>query len=51
MFKKILSTLLTAAFITGLGVSLAGCNTVAGAGQDISHAGDKITDEANEHKK
>lgn len=29
---------------------LAGCNTVAGAGQDMSHAGHEITGEANEHK-
>lgn len=26
------------------------CNTVAGAGQDVSHAGHEITEEANEHR-
>ena len=28
----------------------AGCNTVAGAGEDVSHAGHAVTGEANEHK-
>lgn len=30
---------------------LAGCNTVAGAGQDISKGGQKIEQEAQEHKR
>jgi predicted small secreted protein len=30
---------------------LAGCNTVAGAGQDISKGGQKIQEEAQEHKR
>jgi predicted small secreted protein len=28
----------------------AACNTMAGAGEDVSHAGHEITGEANEHK-
>lgn len=50
MFKKALASILTVAFLCGLSVSLAACNTIAGAGQDISRGGDKIKDEANEHK-
>ena len=30
---------------------LAGCNTVAGAGEDISKGGQKIQSEAQEHKR
>jgi predicted small secreted protein len=30
---------------------LAGCNTVAGAGEDISKGGQKIQQEAQEHKR
>ncbi|MEP2758793.1 entericidin A/B family lipoprotein [Parvibaculum sp.] len=33
-------------FLIGIGV--AACNTVAGAGQDIENTGDAIQDEANE---
>ena len=29
---------------------LAACNTVAGAGQDMSHAGHEVTGEAREHQ-
>ncbi len=28
----------------------AACNTMAGAGEDVSHAGHEITGEANEHR-
>jgi predicted small secreted protein len=28
----------------------AACNTVAGAGQDMSHAGHEVTEEAHEHQ-
>lgn len=28
----------------------AACNTVAGAGQDMSHAGHEVTEEAREHQ-
>jgi predicted small secreted protein len=50
MFKKILASLLTVGFLSGLTITLSACDTVAGAGQDISHAGDKITDEAEKNK-
>ncbi len=40
------------AFAIALGSSaLTGCSTVQGAGQDISKAGSKISEEAQEHKK
>lgn len=32
-------------------VALTGCNTVQGAGQDISKAGQKVQEEAQEHKR
>ena len=33
-----------------LSVTVAACNTVEGAGQDIQKAGSKVEGEANEHK-
>ncbi len=39
-------------FSLALGSSaLTGCNTIHGAGQDVSKAGSKISEEAQEHKK
>ena len=39
-------------FALALGSSaLTGCNTMQGAGQDISKAGAKVSEEAQEHKK
>ena len=32
-------------------LTLTGCNTVSGAGKDLSAAGNKVTEEAQEHKK
>ena len=51
MFKRILASLLAVAFLSGLTVTLSACNTIAGAGEDISRGGDKIREEANEHKR
>ncbi len=31
-------------------VTMTGCNTIEGAGQDIQHGGKAIEDEAQEHK-
>ncbi|MGZ5047287.1 MAG: entericidin A/B family lipoprotein [Usitatibacter sp.] len=39
------------AIIIGASFFLAGCNTVEGAGKDVSAAGAKTTQEAQEHKK
>ncbi len=43
MLKKTLMLVLTAAFI----VSIAGCNTVEGVGEDIQAAGEGIQDAAD----
>src|SRR4051812_5462718 len=48
MTKKIV--LLLAMLSFGL-MPLAGCNTVQGAGKDVERAGQKVQDEAVEHKK
>jgi predicted small secreted protein len=48
MLKKLM--LLLIAVTLGSPVLLTGCNTMQGAGRDISKAGDKIQDEATEHK-
>jgi predicted small secreted protein len=34
----------------GASTILSGCNTVEGAGKDVSKAGHKVSEEANEHK-
>jgi predicted small secreted protein len=48
--KRILSSILAAVTLAGAFVVLTGCNTMAGAGQDISKGGNAITREADEHK-
>ena len=50
MIKKILVSMLTTMFLAGAVATLTGCNTVEGAGKDIERGGEKIKDEANEHK-
>ena len=45
---KRLALLLTFAFAGT--AALAGCNTISGAGQDISKGGHAITNSAEEHK-
>ena len=49
MTSKILLLLLSLSFSLGTAM-LSGCNTVAGAGQDISKGGQKTEQEAQEHK-
>jgi len=51
MTKKLISTLLATAFVAGAFATLAGCNTVKGAGKDIEKGGEKVQQEAVEHKK
>jgi len=51
MINKIVTSLLAALFMAGLFGSIAGCNTVEGAGKDIQAGGAAIKDEAREHKK
>lgn len=50
MFKKILSSVLAAAYLIGLIGALTACNTMEGAGKDIEKGGEKIQEEAVEHK-
>jgi predicted small secreted protein len=49
MFNKMFASLLAALFVAGLFGTVAGCNTVAGAGQDIEQGGKAIKSEAKEH--
>jgi predicted small secreted protein len=50
MLKKTVTLLIALSFIPGVAL-MSGCNTVQGAGQDISKAGQKVEKEAAEHKK
>jgi entericidin A len=47
MTKKILSALILAGTV-GVLLSVSACNTVAGAGKDVEHAGDAIHDKAKD---
>jgi entericidin B len=44
------TVLLMAALVLG-SISLSACNTVQGAGKDVERAGEKVQQEAQEHKK
>jgi entericidin B len=50
MIKKIIASLLATLFFAGVFGTLAGCNTIEGAGTDIQQGGRAIKDEAREHK-
>lgn len=50
MIKRILASLLATVFIVGAFSTLAGCNTMEGAGADIQRGGRAIQDEAREQK-
>jgi entericidin B len=50
MVKRIFAPLLAALYFVGVFGTLAGCNTVAGAGQDIEQGGKAIKDEAREKR-
>ena len=49
--KKTLSSTLAIAFIASAFATLAGCNTIQGAGKDIERGGEKIQQEAAEAKR
>lgn len=54
MAKSILAVLMMISALGTLGtvaVTVAGCNTVAGAGKDVEHGGAKIQEEAKETQK
>jgi predicted small secreted protein len=50
MIKKLTAALLATLFLTSVFGSLAGCNTMEGAGKDIERGGAAIKNEAREHK-
>ena len=50
MIRKILASLLATLFLSSAFGTLAGCNTMEGAGKDIQQGGKALTDEAREHK-
>lgn len=50
MIKRIFSALLASVFLAGFLGTLAGCNTVEGAGKDIEQGGKAIKNEAREQK-
>ncbi len=50
MIRKLISIVLATSYLAALSVALPGCNTVEGAGKDISAGGNKIKEEAREHK-
>lgn len=50
MIKRIFASLLAALFLVGFFGTLAGCNTIAGAGQDVEQGGKAIKDEAREKR-
>jgi len=50
MISKLIAPLVAALFFAGLFGTLAGCNTIEGAGTDIQQGGKAIKDEAREQK-
>ena len=50
MIRKMMTLLLATLFLAGLFGTLAGCNTVEGAGKDVQAGGKAISDEAKEQK-
>jgi len=50
MIKRFLSPLLAALFLAGSLGTLAGCNTMEGAGKDIEQGGRAIKNEAREQR-
>ena len=51
MIRKLTAALLATLFLSGVFGSLAGCNTMEGAGKDVKAGGAKVEKEAVEHKK
>ena len=51
MIQRIVASIVASLFLLGSIGTLAGCNTVHGIGQDVERGGEKIKDEANEHRK
>ena len=50
MIRRIIVPILATLFLASLFGTLAGCNTIEGAGTDIQQGGKAITNEAREQK-
>ena len=50
MIKKLIASLLATLFFASAFATLAGCNTVEGAGKDIEQGGKTLKDKAREHR-
>ena len=50
MIKRIFASLLATPLLAGVLGTLAGCNTIEGAGKDIERGGKALMDEAREQK-
>jgi predicted small secreted protein len=50
MRKYLAVTFASLVVIIGASTFLSACNTVEGAGKDVSKAGHEVSEEANEHK-
>ena len=50
MIKRVFTALFAAFFFAGLLGTLAGCNTMEGAGKDIEQGGKALKNEAREQK-
>ena len=50
MRKNVAIALISVLLLTSASTFLSACNTVEGAGKDVSKAGGAITEEAKEHK-
>ena len=51
MRRKLTIAFISFVLLTGASTFLSSCNTVEGAGKDVSSAGKAITDDAKDHKK
>ena len=50
MIKSILASLMATLILCSMAGTLAGCSTVRGVGQDMERGGQKIQEEAIEHR-
>ena len=50
MRKSLATAFATLVLLTGVSSFLTACNTVEGAGKDVSKAGQAVSEEAKEHK-
>ena len=49
MIRKLFAPILAALFLVTALATVAGCNTIEGAGKDIERGGKALKDEAKEH--